>query len=83
MIQSAMPCQIVIGTSGVDRYLGFRYRDDLVALENFTYGNAFYLMYEDCEELSRNSRLELLSRTMEGFDRVVHTGSGATSSGTC
>ncbi|MBE7702311.1 hypothetical protein H9623_18630, partial [Oerskovia sp. Sa1BUA8] len=74
MIQSTMPGQIVIGASGVDRYLGFKYRDDLVALENFTYGNALYVMYESWEELSRKSRLELLSGTMEGFDRVVHTG---------
>jgi hypothetical protein len=74
MIQSTRPGQVVIGASGSDRYVGFRYRDDLVALENFTYGNALYVMYEDWETLSRKSRLELLSGGMQGFDRVVHAG---------
>jgi hypothetical protein len=74
MIQSTLPGQVVIGTSGSDRYVGFKYRDDLVALENFTYGNALYLMYEDWEPLSQKTRLELLSGNMQGFDRVVHVG---------
>lgn len=74
MIQSTLPRQVVIGTSGSDRYIGFKYRDDLVALENFIYGNALYVMYEEWETLSQKTRLELLSGNMLGFDRVVHAG---------
>lgn len=63
----------VIGTSGFRRYVGVKFRDNLVALENLNYGNALYLFYENWEALSQRTRLELLADRDAHFDRVVHT----------
>lgn len=68
------PSKILVGTSGMQRYLGGMIRQDLVVFENIEYGNAAYVMYEDWERLSRCSRVDLLSgRFGKNFDRVVHS----------
>lgn len=74
MMRTTRPTSIVIGSSGLSNYVGFQYADDLVGFENFTYGNALYLMYEDWQILKERSRRELLAGPPGGFDRVVHTG---------
>jgi len=71
--ESLTPRQIIIGTSGFRRYFGALLEDDLVVFENIQYGNAVYLMYENWQELSQRSRIELLSgRLGDRFDRVIH-----------
>lgn len=67
------PTNIIRGTSGFQRYFGAQFTDDLVVFENIRYGNAIYLMYENWQELSRKSRLELLAGNREGFERIPHT----------
>jgi len=66
------PGAVVVGSGEFTRYFGFKFRDDLVALENLDYGNALYVMYEDWPTLSQRSRLDLLSDPDANFDRVVH-----------
>ena len=40
---------------------------------HYEYGNAIYVMFEDWEELSKRSRLELLrDRNGAAFERIVH-----------
>jgi hypothetical protein len=58
---------------GAGAYVGALYADDLVVFENMTYGNALYVLYDDWQDVSKRSRLELLRGTTENFDRVVHT----------
>lgn len=71
--ESLNPKNIIIGTSGLQRYLGAMIRDNLVVFENIKYGNAIYIMYENWKELSTKSRTELLSgRFGINFDRVIH-----------
>jgi hypothetical protein len=71
---SLRPTQIIVGTSGMQRYLGGMIRDDLVVFENTEYGNAVYLMYDDWQQLSQRSRVELISgRFGVNFDRIVHS----------
>jgi hypothetical protein len=68
------PQQLVYGTSGLQRYFGAMLAPDLVIFENLKYGNAIYVMFEDWEQLSQRSRIELLSgRFGDNFERVVHT----------
>ena len=67
------PTDIVVGDGEFSRYIGFKFRDDLVALECLEYGNALYLMYEDWRTLSQRSRVDLLSDTTADFDRLVHS----------
>jgi len=67
------PRAFLRGTGGLNSYVGAQYADDLVVFENTRYGNALYILYENWEEVSQRSRLELLRGTDASFDRVVHT----------
>ncbi len=66
------PTALISGTSGFRRYFGAKFGDQLVVFENLEYGNAVYVMFEQWEELSRLSQLELMSSKREGFERIPH-----------
>jgi len=67
------PRAFLRGTGGLNSYVGAQYADDLVVFENTRYGNALYILYDNWEEVSQRSRLELLRGTDANFDRIVHT----------
>ncbi len=67
------PRNFVQGTSRFQRYFGAQFADDLVVFENVAYGNAIYIMYQDWEELSKISRVDLLSTASQNFIRIRHT----------
>lgn len=72
---SLRPKAHIYGRSGLQRYFGAQIKDDLVVFENMEHGNAMYVMFEDWEDLSQKSRVDLLSgRYGDGFERVVHAG---------
>jgi len=66
------PDAFITGADGFLRYFGAKFGDDFVAFENVNYGNALYLMYEGWEELSRRSRIDLLSGDPDKFYRIIH-----------
>ncbi len=69
------PKEMIIGVNNFQRYFGAKIDENLILFENTDYGNALYIMYENWEELSKKSRIELLSgRYGRDFDRVVHSG---------
>jgi hypothetical protein len=72
-VQSLSPEKRLVGTSGLQRYIGYMFGDDFVAFENPRVGNALYLMYGDWESLSQLSRSRLLSSREGEFDRIVHS----------
>ena len=74
MIRDTAPGQIITGRSGNTQYIGYKYKDNLVALENFFYGNALYIFHQNWEELSQKSRATLLSDYVGDFDRLIHAG---------
>ena len=61
IIHDTAPGQIITGKSGSTQHIGYKYKENLVALENFFYGNALYVFHDKWEELSRKSRATLLS----------------------
>ena len=64
---------LLMGSSGFNRYLGAKFADDLVVFENIQYGNALYVLYEDWRIVSRKSRIELLKATNKHiFERFIH-----------
>lgn len=70
---SLKPKSLVFGQSGFRRYFGALIEDDLVVFENVEYGNAVYVLFDKWEELSKLSRLDLMSgRFGDSFERVVH-----------
>lgn len=71
--QSLEPKNLVFGQSGFRRYFGACLEDELVVFENVEYGNAVYILFNNWEELSKLSRLDLMSGKFDGsFERVVH-----------
>ena len=72
-IRGMDPKAIRYGNTGFSRYVAFEF-DKAVVLENYSYGNAAYVMYEDWQELSQRTRLDLLSDPSAKFERVIHTG---------
>ncbi|MBG6084448.1 hypothetical protein [Zhihengliuella flava] len=66
------PGAVIVGVGEFSHYFGFKFREDLVVLENLDYGNALYVMYEDWTTLSRRSRIDLLSNPEAGYDRIIH-----------
>ncbi|RPJ76641.1 MAG: hypothetical protein EHM20_07190 [Alphaproteobacteria bacterium] len=70
---SLRPSRLIYGSSGFRRYFGAMIREDLVVFENILYGNAVYIMFTNWKELSKKTRLELLSgKYGKEFDRVQH-----------
>lgn len=72
VMQRLRPEAFVTGTDGFLRYFGAKFGDDFVAFENARYGNALYVMYENWQQLSQKSRIELLAGDQDSFDRIVH-----------
>ncbi|GAA4092678.1 hypothetical protein [Mucilaginibacter panaciglaebae] len=75
-LESLNPTQWIKGISGMRRYFGAKFADNIVVLENLDYGNAIYVMFDNWEELSTLSRTELLKKTNRDFERIKHTGNG-------
>lgn len=72
-VKSLAPEKRLVGSSGLQRYIGYMFGDDFVAFENPRVGNALYLMYGDWENLSQLSRSQLLASRGDEFDRIIHT----------
>lgn len=72
-VQSLAPEKRLVGSSGLQRYIGYMFGEDFVAFENPRVGNALYLMYGDWESLSQLSRSQLLASREGDFDRIIHT----------
>lgn len=66
------PEAFITGSSGLRRYFGAKFADDLVVFENLEYGNAIYAMFENWETLSKLTRPQLLKGDRRGFERIVH-----------
>ena len=72
---SLNPQKLVYGRSSFQKYFGALLEEDLVVFENIKYGNAIYVMFDNWQELSQKSRIELLSGKFgENFERVIHVG---------
>ncbi len=75
LLASLRPTAFIRGTSGFARYFGAQFAEDLVVFENVEYGNAIYVMFDDWQILSQQSRTDLLRGDTDKFVRIVHSGS--------
>jgi hypothetical protein len=66
------PTHFISGNTGFVRYFGAKYADDFVVFENLRYGNAIYVMFENWQQLSQKSRIDLLKGDRMGFERIEH-----------
>lgn len=69
---SLKPKDFIKGTSGLRRYFGALFSDNLVVFEHLEYGNALYAMFENWKALSQLTRPQLLSGDRTGFVRIEH-----------
>lgn len=67
------PVEYLRGLGGNDHYIGAKFANDLVVFENLKYGNALYVLYQDWQQLSQQSRSDLLRLRTSQFDRIIHT----------
>lgn len=67
------PTAYLRGNGAFGSYIGARYADDLVVFENMDYGNALYVLYDDWQDISKRSRIDLIRGTDAKFDRLVHS----------
>jgi hypothetical protein len=72
-VQSLSPESRLVGNTGFQRYIGYKFGDDFVAFENPRVGNALYLLRGNWQELSQLSRSQLLKSRSGDFDRIIHT----------
>jgi hypothetical protein len=72
VLASLKPTAYISGTSGFQRYFGAKFAENLVVFENLEYGNAIYVMFDDWEHVSQQSRLQLLKGDDSKFVRIVH-----------
>jgi hypothetical protein len=72
MFSRLKPRAFLKGSGSLNSYVGAQFADDLVVFENVRYGNALYILYDNWEDISHRSRLDLLKGTDARFDRIVH-----------
>ncbi|RPI19488.1 MAG: hypothetical protein EHM58_01380 [Ignavibacteriae bacterium] len=72
LLAGLKPINWINGTNGFINYFGAQFRDNLVVFENLKYGNAIYVMFDDWQNLSQLSRIDLLRDNKIGFRRIVH-----------
>ncbi|MCD8445637.1 hypothetical protein [Tenacibaculum finnmarkense] len=67
------PVEIISGLSGMRKYFGAKFSENLVVFENLSYGNAIYVLFENWVELSQMSRTEIQTRPDNEYIRIKHT----------
>lgn len=73
LFSALKPSAYLQGAAKFSSYIGAQFASDLVVFENVRYGNALYVLYDDWQEVSKRSRIDLLRGTSVRFDRFVHT----------
>jgi hypothetical protein len=72
LFSKLQPDAYLKGSGSFGSYFGAIFADDLVVFENLQYGNALYVLYNDWQEVSKRSRLDLLNGTDANYDRFRH-----------
>lgn len=62
----------ISGTGRFERYFGMYFKNGIVVLEDFHYGNATYVFHNNWEELSKMSRTELMHLNSSDIERITH-----------
>lgn len=66
------PTEYIVGSGMNSHYFGAKFGDNIVAFENIDYGNALYILFDNWQEISQMSRIDILKRHERDFIRIVH-----------
>ena len=73
LLRSMAPLEFLYGISGIRRYFGAKFSEDLVVFENLEFGNAIYIFFENWELLSRMTRKQILNRPENDYIKINHS----------
>lgn len=66
------PTEYIVGSGMNSRYFGAKFGDNIVVFENVDYGNALYILFDNWQEISQMSRIDILKRHERDFIRIIH-----------
>ena len=66
------PTEYIVGSGMNSHYFGAKFGENIVAFENIDYGNAIYILFDNWQEISQMSRIDILKRHEHDFIRIVH-----------
>jgi hypothetical protein len=72
-LRTLKPKDFIYGLSGIRRYFGARFAENLVVFDNLQYGNAIYVLFENWEALSKLSRTQIQKRSEGDFEYIIHS----------
>ena len=72
VIKKLNPSEFIRGIGLNARYFGAKFGENIVAFENIEYGNAIYILFDNWEEISKMSRIDILKRHERDFIRIPH-----------
>lgn len=66
------PTEYIVGSGMNSRYFGAKFGESIVVFENVDYGNALYILFDNWQEISQMSRIDILKRHEKDFIRIIH-----------
>lgn len=66
------PTEYIVGSGMNSRYFGAKFGENIVVFENIDYGNALYILFDNWQEISQMSRIDILKRHERDFIRIIH-----------
>lgn len=72
VLECLHPTEYIVGSGMNSHYFGAKFGDNIVAFENVDYGNAIYILFDNWQEISQMSRIDILKRHEKDFIRIVH-----------
>lgn len=66
------PTEYILGRGMNSRYFGAKFGENIVVFENMDYGNALYILFDNWQEISQMSRIDILKRHERDFIRIIH-----------
>ena len=71
-LASLHPTEYIVGSGMNSHYFGAKFGENIVAFENIDYGNALYILFDNWQEISQMSRIDILKRHERDFIRIIH-----------
>lgn len=66
------PSEYIVGSGMNSHYFGAKFGESIVVFENVDYGNALYILFDNWQEISQMSRIDILKRHEKDFIRIIH-----------
>lgn len=66
------PTEYINGIGMNSHYFGARFGEHVVAFENLDYGNALYILFDNWQEISKMSRIDIMKRHERDYIRIIH-----------